>query len=512
MTMFNVKKSKLFVFCIVFLSLGVLSSCVPRNEELTIIPFTLENNRMVIYATVNGVEGRFMWDTGAFDSHTFSAASLENLTPMPNRNPPSIRSYYIENGIVINGQIIRSKSIINYIPSHVLRKWDNIAQYLTDNGFDGILGLAMFNGYWAEVSFSTSNIILHRRRPQGFTDFASARTTFRGLYYDQGRVFVTGIIDSVPVDFLLDTGVRDKVRFPYSILGYLGRNDYRKVLTLQETFFEFSTRSLSLMGNVFYDQTLGADYWTESVVDKGEAILGLDFLQRYDFLFNLRTLNPRRERTRLYYRQLSFIPNMEMTGTEGLLFWADFSPLYEIIDPSGIIAVQEEGFFEVLFAISPGFAHDELGLMPGMLITAINGQPAIGTDQTQLSEFLAYLQDGGEGELTVLDTDGTERVIVRRETECEIERRFVGLWMLENVVNRHRRSVVPYFTLFSNGIGSDIMGRFTWQQMDNDNILVRDGTTFVDVELSENGTLLTFHYSGRDYTGRHPQKAMYRRR
>ena len=121
----NLKNPVLFLFCIALLPLAVLSNCasLPRNEETIIIPFTLENEWMVIYAEVNGTPGRYIWDSGFFDVHTF--AKLENLVQLPkHRNNTSSKRYYIENGIAVNGQVIQSKSIVNYIPSHIHPQWE----------------------------------------------------------------------------------------------------------------------------------------------------------------------------------------------------------------------------------------------------------------------------------------------------------------------------------------------------------------------------------------------------
>ena len=495
--MFSWIKVKLCVFFFVLLTL--LNSCLrfPLNEPPIIIPFTLENNRIVIYATVNGIEGRFVWDTGSFDIQMLNYSSLENLTPLSfNVNPTLTKSYYIKNGIIINNQIIRSKSIINYLPTSEHPQMVYLLKYLNEHNFEGILGLAMFNGWWVEVSFSTNNIILHRRKPRSFTDFILARTTFRGLYCWLGAFFVTGIIDGVSFDFLVDTGVRYGLGFPHSVLECLDTNVYRKILTWDDTHYEIRTRNISLLSDVFLDKTIITDSFADHF---GIPIMGLDFLQRYDFLFDMRSLNPRRERTRLYFKQ-----RLEKTD-KVLSCYIIFS------NPYGIILQSRNDSLWVFGVTIPGFAHDVLGLMPDMTVTAINGHYIIGSERTRFYEFLAYLKDGGEGELTVLDADGAEHIITWQEEEYEKKRGFAGLWILENVFNRPREEILSYFALSQNSTGSDELGRFTWQLMDNGNILVFGGKKY-DIELSENGTLLTFFYSGRDYTGRYPQKAMYRRR
>jgi len=90
----------IFLFIQVF-----LTSCATFSvkDEPIIIPFSLENNRIVIHATVNGVKGRYLWDTGAFDTYTLVSASLINLTLVPwyKNYTTTERRYYIENYLII---------------------------------------------------------------------------------------------------------------------------------------------------------------------------------------------------------------------------------------------------------------------------------------------------------------------------------------------------------------------------------------------------------------------------
>ena len=285
----------LFNFCFVLLLIALICSCATLNgSKPIVIPFTIENNRMVIIAEVNGVEGRYIWDKGAFDTCTF--VPLENLTLVPEiGSQVQTLSYYIEDGIIIDGQIIKSKSKIRFIPSLTHPQWEWLAPYLKDEGFDGILGIAVFNGWWVEISFSTSCIILHRQKPQGFPDYAASRTTFQGLDNWRGGWYIIGTIDGVPTGFLLDTGAYSAFVFPHSTREHVG-SGYRKIITTNDFFYEVSTNNISLMADVFYDKTI-----TTTGESFGEVVVGLEFLRNYDVLFDMRAL--RSQRTRLYYKQ-----------------------------------------------------------------------------------------------------------------------------------------------------------------------------------------------------------------
>ena len=77
------------------------------------------------------------------------------------------------------------------------------------------------------------------------------------------------------------------------------------------------------------------------------------------------------------------------------------------------------------------------------------------------------------------------------------ERNLVGVWELENSVNVTGLS--PNFELFNDGTGIVDGMAVTWRLRDGNRLQIDAGvlgTQIHDIELSENGTLLTFHYKG----------------
>jgi len=94
----------------IFVFLFITNIFRKNNEDIIVIPFKLENNRIVIQATVNGVEGRYFWDTGAPD--TITTISLDNLPIV--KNDPYIHNtrHYIKDGIIIDGQLLKTTSTI----------------------------------------------------------------------------------------------------------------------------------------------------------------------------------------------------------------------------------------------------------------------------------------------------------------------------------------------------------------------------------------------------------------
>jgi len=395
--MFRLKKTFLSIFLLLLLLMVVICACasIPINEKI-VIPFTMKNNRIVIKATVNGVEGKYVWDTGSFDSHTF--IPIENLTPIPEGlNQSASKSYYIEDGIIIKNQIIKSKSIIHHIPSHTNTQWDHIVQYLKEEGLDGFFGIALFNGWWVEVLFSKSRIILHKQMPKYFIEYANAKTTFQGMHNWRGAFFISGNIDGIPIEFLLDTGAPDAFNFPHMLREYFNA-DYRKIITIDDIYYEIPTSSISILGDVFENKSIVTNSWAENF---GMVIIGMEFLQKYDILFNMSTL--RSEITRLYYKK-----NIEKENKEQF-FSGVITPSP---NPFGIqVWLKEKGFLVDKVTI-PGFSHDELGIRPGMMLIKFNGRDLGGLELRELSRILTTMRNKN-GVLTVLNTDGTEIVITR---------------------------------------------------------------------------------------------------
>jgi len=97
------------------------------------------------------------------------------------------------------------------------------------------------------------------------------------------------------------------------------------------------------------------------------------------------------------------------------------------------------------------------------------------------------------------------------------ERSFVGVWVLENTENLspiERLLLDQRIELSSDGTASLDGRRVTWRLLDGNRLqvtLMGGGRLIEDIDLTENGTLLTFHYDGRYFRGANPRRAMYRR-
>ena len=130
------KMNRILLIIIIFII--TLVSCNSRIE----LPFTLtENNRIVFDANVNGKEGKYFWDTGAYASH--ANCNMDNLEPAYNGSMAMLNdsdnlSYYTLNQITISGVEIKSVSEVTRITDSLKRK------ILDIEGLDGMLGINVF--------------------------------------------------------------------------------------------------------------------------------------------------------------------------------------------------------------------------------------------------------------------------------------------------------------------------------------------------------------------------------
>jgi hypothetical protein len=232
----------------------------------------LENNRIVIYATVNGVDGRYFWDTGC--RQTITSIPLDNLPHVKNDT-----RRYIKNGIVINGQRLKTTSMITNFSEWPNKRMENI---IKEGGFDGVLGYYIFNGYWCELSFTESKIILHKNKPEKFSLFAGGYVTRGGF-----PCITVNINGDITVPFVVDTGWLTAFGFPNIIMQYIKPADYKEIFSVNRmspTSYEIPIQSMSVLDDVFVDKLI----ITSDVPGNYEGTIGIEYLQHYDLLFDIR--------------------------------------------------------------------------------------------------------------------------------------------------------------------------------------------------------------------------------
>jgi hypothetical protein len=84
-------------FFLLLMAVVIYSCCLSckDSQDTIIIPFELSDNRIVMNVKINGIEGRYFWDTGA----TRTATKI-----------PSHSGYHLNSDIIINGSKLKTSS------------------------------------------------------------------------------------------------------------------------------------------------------------------------------------------------------------------------------------------------------------------------------------------------------------------------------------------------------------------------------------------------------------------
>jgi hypothetical protein len=143
-----------------------------------------------------------------------------------------------------------------------------------------------------------------------------------------------------------------------------------------------------------------------------------------------------------------------------------------------------------------------IAIMPIFILST-----ACGIDASRVAE---------NNSIEFLEFENTENglhyeIDVSRITESNL----VGVWELEDAENRPRSELASRLEFFSDGTGIFDNITVTWQLIDGDRLhSIRDtgSASIFDIELTEEGTLLIYHYDGRDYSGERQRKRIYKKK
>jgi hypothetical protein len=404
------KFKKLFLL---FLTASILLSCGRENSEEPIeIPFTLEENRIVIYANVNGVEGRYFWDTGCFE--TVTTIPLGNLPVVKNDPYYNHKRYYIKNRIIINGHRLKTKSIITN-PSPNMPRVEVFKSIYKDEGFDGALGYYIFTGYWCELSFTESKIILHKNKPEKFLLSASGSVT------RWGHPCISVRIDSTYLyTFIVDTGMPAAFSFPKKFMQYIKPAEYLEILSINESYegiyndfgthYEIPGRSISVLDDTFIDKYI----ITSGSLYDDEGAIGIKYLQYYDLLFDITFNNEPKSNWHLW--ELYYMPRFPDLDKNTL----DLTYIRNSKLKVGISHMSTDQGRFLTGVWKPSIAYSEYGLMPGMTITHINGVFLNPLTNHEASPLFDEMADDDNCEIKVIDLDNGRRTIKRNQSASEI--------------------------------------------------------------------------------------------
>ncbi|MDR2782692.1 MAG: hypothetical protein LBB48_02420 [Treponema sp.] len=382
---------------LIFLFLTIYYSCGKNNIQNEVeIPFSLENQRIVLYATINGKNGRFYWDTG--QDISILMIPVDNLRFIKDTTYTALdytekTKIYNLNEIIISGIKLEINSMIMSETSH-LKKLSNLEK------IDGILGSTIFNGYWCELSFSKNKIILHKEKPDDFTKSIPVKIINKYHYF-----CVPINVDKTTVYCMVDTGMTDAMRFPESIVRQKQTDAYMNVLSngRVKQFHLVKMYSFSIFDETFTNKYVMTNSY---IAQNGNTrynnigIIGIGFLQNYDILFDFTKLQKYKS-SALYYKSrisseereyglYSFITNIPTSGILKIHF-----------NDQGIVIDD---------IVENGIAYQEFGLRPNMIVTKVNGNSI---REIPINELYDSKFPGTVTDYTIIEND-SERTITRK--------------------------------------------------------------------------------------------------
>lgn len=367
---------------IIIIFIITLVSCNSRIE----LPFTLtENNRIVFDANVNGKQGKYFWDTGAYASH--ANCNMENLEPAYNGSTAMLNdsdnlSYYTLNQITISGVEIKSVSEVTRITDSLKRK------ILDIEGLDGMLGINVFEGYWCEVRFSDNKVILHKKKPSGYA--SSIKTEL-----DNNYLLVNINIDDIQTRFYIDTGDPLTLRLPDSITHRKNIDKLSKVLASNTyDYYLIPVANTTVLDKELNNVIIPANsHYRQVTLSGGTGLIGLNFLKNYNLLLDLTQLRSLKT-SDIYYSVIN-----------KKLYCFDILPR---IPDSGIVSyyVVEDGI--IISGIIKDSRLNLLGCGPNTLIIELNNRSIFEFEPQEIHSSLFSMV--GLQSLTVLDKSN-ERII-----------------------------------------------------------------------------------------------------
>ncbi|MBV8151686.1 MAG: aspartyl protease family protein, partial [Candidatus Eremiobacteraeota bacterium] len=236
----------------------------------TPFPFTMKRERMLVDATVNGVKGRFILDTGAFtvflDDRFADRAGLESL-----KGTVTSYSLYGED----QNRIRRVKSMTfgdatlqnALVFSHDFQKEDY--RGLDAKGYDGLIGFDLFAGAIVKLNVYDSTMAIL----DPTTDISTENGLPIFVDISQGIPTIPMTLDkTIPVNGVLDTGSPGLLLFGPDLihkhhLGTLGGCTNIDSLAIGPIVYT---------GQAACEYGMASDY----------MLLGFDFLKHFDFVFD----------------------------------------------------------------------------------------------------------------------------------------------------------------------------------------------------------------------------------
>ena len=194
------------------------------QEPLFSTPFSFHDNRVFLEASVNGVNGHFILDTGGhhalnYDFAQRAGVTLEKTIEVYGAGEEQQRGYTTESfDFKIDGEFVEQARRPLAIDLSMIRDSLKLL-YL-----DGIIGSELFKKYVVEINYADTVLNLYSFRQAPFPENA---ITVQFSYYKERMPVVLGEINGKTGRFLIDTGDRSELTLfrPYADKLRYGENE-----------------------------------------------------------------------------------------------------------------------------------------------------------------------------------------------------------------------------------------------------------------------------------------------
>ncbi|MCL2191990.1 MAG: hypothetical protein FWB78_01165 [Treponema sp.] len=366
-----------------------------------VIPFYFEHEgygHIMLYATINGQTGRFMFDTGSMTSWArINGEGLPVIMRFPERIDGRLQytNFYRVNYIQFGDINVRARS-------GLVTESDLVFSTLFRPEEYGLLGLGIFEGFWVELSFSRHEIVLHLQKP---AHFASASHAPLVMLCRMDPLYLPINIDGREWLMGVDTGLRSAFFFPNDIPNYASpENIIERILSSGEIgdYYLLRANSVTALDRTYYGRFIMNNSYSAarrdwlSHTDKG--LVGLRFLRNYDLLFD--------------YREVFY------GRTTGMYFMPIVPPEERDYGISFVTEIPVPGIISYIFSARGGLIITDiltgslaytLGLRPGAEISKIDGKPI---SAFTLDELRSRLPIQNAATMYILNEHGDE-VLVR---------------------------------------------------------------------------------------------------
>lgn len=350
----------IFVVFLLFFSFCLLS-CTEKSGKVLpeySFPFLFENNRIVLTATVNGVEGTYMFDTGA--EGIFTCTSVDNLESIESPYEKiyllgTIQSYdtYALDTIKIGETEFPVSTMVQHSKTKIL-------------GFDGIIGGTIFKGYFVELSFSDKVISLYTEKPDGYSQSIP-------LFFSEQFYPVLGCnADGVNIPFIVDTGNPQNICFPLPSSNLISADKYEKILSRNPDYQSYRVHLAYFDDGFRIHQIITGNANPLGSVPDGliysqAGNIGLDYLKRFDIVMDYRGSM----KARLYYRTRNLVKRLVRPRKGTWYICGKRNAQYNTYGLDGW-NIENENLY-ISSVIENGKAH-KAGILPGTQVLRINGK------------------------------------------------------------------------------------------------------------------------------------------